>query len=84
MTMQQPSDHVDAMILKALDGPGGFTTGQIASVCTPRFGDDKRAHSRWIRTRLLALQEAGMVRPMDDEKPVCWVRTSTSEPSSCT
>lgn len=84
MAMQQLSEHVDAMILQSLDGPGGFTTGQISSMCKPRVGDDRRAHTRWIRTRLLALQEAGMVRPMDNEKPVCWVRTSTYAHSSCT
>jgi hypothetical protein len=66
----------DSLILQVLQGPGGLTTGLIAGACKPYLGHDKRVHSRYIRNRLLALQEAGKVRPMDDLKPVCWVPTS--------
>lgn len=63
----------DAQILMALHGRGGFTTSQIAAMCKPMLGD-KRTHSAFIRGRLLGLQAAGKVRPMDQLKPVCWVR----------
>ena len=67
------SRHYDALILALLDGPGGYTTGDIAARCTPQFGHNKRTHSAFIRQQLLELQRAGKVRPMDDQKPVCWV-----------
>lgn len=70
--------NYDDLILQALRGPGGFTTGQVAGMCTPYLGSSKAEHTRFIRTRLLALQEAGQVRPMDSLKPVCWVRVSPS------
>lgn len=64
----------DAQILEVLEGEGGFTTGDIAERVGPVFGHNKRTHSGFIRTRLLAMQNAGLVRPMDDMKPVVWVR----------
>ncbi len=66
----------DSLILQVLHGQRGLTTGLIAGACKPYLGQDRQVHTRYIRNRLLALQEAGKVRPMDDLKPVCWVRTS--------
>ena len=66
----------DSLILQVLQGPRGLTTGLIAGACKPYLGQDRQVHSRYIRNRLLALQEVGKVRRMDDLKPVCWVLTS--------
>lgn len=72
--MSSINTDYDSLILQALRGPGGMTTGLVARACAPCVGRDKGEHSRFIRTRLLALQKAGKVRPMDQHKPVCWVR----------
>lgn len=64
----------DSLILQTLRGPVGLPTGLVAQACAPYVGRDKREHTRFIRTRLLALQQVGKVRPMDQHKPVCWVR----------
>lgn len=73
MTMK----HADCQqkILDALDTLGGFTTGQVAERVSPMFGHNKSTHSRAIRQQLLALKDAGLVREMDDQKPVCWIKT---------
>lgn len=63
----------ETQILAALDGPGGWTTGDIARQCKPTFGTN-RMHSAFIRQKLLLLQTEGKVIPMDDKKPVCWVK----------
>jgi hypothetical protein len=59
-------------VLRALDGPGGFTTGAVASLVTPRFGHNTRIHSAAVRQWLLHLERLGMVGRLDDQKPTCW------------
>lgn len=65
----------ESQILAALDGPGGWTTGDIAKQCKPMRGNNRNQHSAFIRKVLLRLQIMGRVKPMDDQKPVCWVKT---------
>lgn len=62
-------------ILAELDAQGGFTTGQVAARVSPVFGHNRRTHSGAVRGWLLELKAAGLVREMDDQKPVCWVKT---------
>jgi len=71
--MSQHVDHYNKQILSHLSTEGGYTTGDIADKCVPIFGGNKSMHSAFIRIRLLDLQRQGKVRPMDDQKPVCWV-----------
>ncbi len=60
-------------ILLVLDEVGGFDTSHIAN----KVGgsSNRRKNSQLIRQLLLKLEEAGLVSKMDDEKPVCWLRT---------
>lgn len=67
------SRQYDTQILNALSGPGGRTTGDVAARCTPQFGHSRQTHTAYIRLRLLELQRAGRVKPLDEQKPVCWV-----------
>jgi hypothetical protein len=66
------ADAYKLKILAALAGPGGFMTGQVAERVTPMFGSNKRQHTGAIRSWLLELKAAGLVREMDDQKPVVW------------
>lgn len=68
---------VELSILRVLDEQGGFVTGDVAD----RAGmwrspePDNRAASIKARRALLDLQARGLVAPMDDQKPIAWVRT---------
>ncbi|KQP36122.1 hypothetical protein [Pseudorhodoferax sp. Leaf274] len=66
--------NYDTQIMVYLSKVGGSTTGTIANYVRPMFGHSARTHSAFIRTRLLALQKEGKVAPMDELKPVAWVR----------
>lgn len=61
-------------ILAVLDTRGDFTTGQVTRNVSPRFGVNQRQHSGAIRSWLLQLKADGLVRELDDRKPVCWVK----------
>lgn len=47
----------------------------MAERVAPMFGHNRQMHSAAIRQWLLELMAAGLVREMDDQKPVCWVKT---------
>ena len=64
-------------ILLLLNPHAGWTTGDIAALCSPDSGN-RHTHSAHIRKQLLELQREGKVKPMDDQKPVCWVLTEES------
>lgn len=66
-------------ILSALDTQGGYTTGDVAGKVHPQFGSNKRQHSGAVRSWLINLEKRGLVRKLDEQKPVCWVKTSTGE-----
>lgn len=71
-------------ILSVLSTDGGFTTGDVArragdadnppSCLAVSAGHSPRMRSAAVRAWLLELENAGMVRRLDDQKPVCWVR----------
>lgn len=68
-------DEYEKKILSLLDDVGGYTTGIVADIVGPRFGHSKRAHSAFIRGKLLDLEKRGVVTRMDEGKPVCWMLT---------
>jgi hypothetical protein len=61
-------------VLAQLDTRGGSTTSQVAGLVEPMFGHSRRTHSGAVRAWLLELEAAGLVRKLDDQKPVCWVK----------
>lgn len=63
-------------ILEALNESGGFTTGQVARHVT-MFGSNARQHIGAVRSWLMGLKKRGLVDFLDDQKPVCWIRTAT-------
>ncbi len=69
----------DHKILAALDTFGGYTTSDVAAKVQPQFGSNKRQHSGAVRLWLVDLERRGLVRKLDDQKPVCWVKTSEGE-----
>jgi len=62
--------------LATLDTDGGFTTGDVAKRVQPMFGHSMRTHSAAVRQWLLGLERRGLVKRLDDEKPVCWVKVN--------
>lgn len=66
----------EAKILQVLSTDGGYRTGDVADLVWPQFGQDRRQASTAVRACLLGLQKKGLVRPMDDEKPVCWAKVA--------
>lgn len=63
-------------LLQAIDAHGGYTTADVSSRCGIRYAqDNRRLRSAAMRSWLMALKRQGFVRYLDDQKPVCWVRT---------
>jgi len=67
-------------ILSVLDTDGGFETGAVARRISPIFGHNARTHSAFVRNELLRLESEGLVRRLDENKPVCWVKVSCIRP----
>lgn len=65
----------DEKILLILAHRWGMTTSDVAARVRPLFGHSSRTHSSYIRSRLLDLEKRGLVKRLDNEKPVCWQRT---------
>lgn len=65
----------DRWILELLSEDGGFVTGHIARN-VPMFGSNGHQQSGTVRSWLIDLKKRGLVRFLDDQKPVCWVRTA--------
>jgi hypothetical protein len=59
--------------------PGGWVTADIANCVRPIFGHNARTHSAFVRRKLLDMQKAGTVKPMDNLKPVAWVRAAEGD-----
>ena len=64
----------DMKILGVLDTRGGTQTCDVASRVKPQFGHSKRTHSGAVRSWLIALEKLGLVKRLDNQKPVCWLR----------
>jgi len=65
-------------VLAALEWRGGMLTRDVADRVRPRFGNSQHQHSAAVRSWLMRLEKLGLVRRLDDKKPVCWVRTACS------
>jgi hypothetical protein len=63
----------DYLILDKLAEDGGFTTRHVARNA---WTSCDRRGSAECRQALLYLQREGYVAPLDDQKPVAWVRTT--------
>jgi hypothetical protein len=69
--MVQLSAYEIAM-LRALDETGGSVT---ADVSEHAFGSTRRERSANAHHSLKSMMRLGLVRTLDDQKPVCWCRT---------
>ena len=67
MTLGSDEIHV----LKVLSLDGAYLTRDVAR----RTIGSGRMHSACVRQWLLELERKGLVRRMDEEKPVCWLLT---------
>lgn len=79
--MSTTDEDLDARILAILGTDGGYTTGDVAARCSLGPEQAKRNWTLVVRKRLLALRQQGLVREMDDQKPVCWVRVAATQPA---
>lgn len=61
-------------VLAALSTDGGFLTGDVASRVMFVISPNSRKQSAAVRALLVGLERKGLVRRMDDQKPVCWVK----------
>lgn len=59
-------------VLAALPADGGLLTRDVAAKVRPWFGTSAHMHSAAVRSWLLHLEHLGLVRRLDNEKPVCW------------
>jgi hypothetical protein len=64
----------DFKILSALAEDGGFTALAIADRSGVGDGNG-RMRSGAMRSWLALLEARGLVAKMDDQKPICWIRT---------
>lgn len=68
-------NYIHREILDQLDTVAGRMTRDIAKHIS--IQDSRpRAHSQFVRMYILQLEKAGLVRKLDDKKPVCWVKVS--------
>lgn len=65
--------ELEQSILLKLSRHAGWTTGQIARECIELTDGTSYTRSARVRQTLLDMQKRGLVKPMDDAKPVCWV-----------
>lgn len=57
----------------------GYCTGELALFVGRQPGrDSAQQHSALVLQQLLALEKLGLVRRLDDEKPVVWCRVPLS------
>ncbi|CAB3627900.1 MAG: hypothetical protein J0I68_17780 [Achromobacter sp.] len=63
--------YYEKKVLAALSGPGALLTRDVADRVRPRFGNQHQ-HSAAMRVCLVRLEKLGLVRRLDNEKPVCW------------
>ena len=66
---------LEKTLLQLLDGHGGYETGYLAQVLAKPAELSTHKHSANVRRVLLVLENKGLVKRLDDEKPVCWVKT---------
>lgn len=72
MTDLTPTER---QILSVLDERGGLPTGRVAKLVPDKLDIGAQRYSRDMRMALTSLCGRGLVDRLDDQKPVCWVRT---------
>lgn len=55
-------------------GNGGCARFSIAARITPQYGHSSRTHAAYIHGLLRDLEHDGLVRRIDDQKPIIWVK----------
>jgi len=63
-------------VLAALDEHGAMMTSDVATAVRPMFGNSNRMHSAAVRSWLLSLEKQGLVRRLDNQEPVFWLRAA--------
>lgn len=64
---------LEQAIIRVLGREAGWTTGQIARKVIELRDGTSYTRSARVRKVLLGLQKRGIVKPLDDLKPVAWV-----------
>ncbi len=64
----------DIEVLKNLEEDGGFTVTKISVRCAPDSWN-RRSTSGYLTALLRKMEDQGLVRRLDDLKPVAWCRT---------
>ena len=74
--MNAPITMRQAEILAVLGWGGGFVTGHIAALVpsVSTRGLSRHVQSAWVRRELLQMEKAGLIKRLDNQKPVAWVR----------
>lgn len=75
--MIEPLTDYEHQILDLLSNKGATLAGDVAEYIQPRFGTNNRQHAGAVRKWLVSLEKQGLVRRLDNEKPVCWVKVSS-------
>lgn len=72
--MADPTDFQRAIMLVVGRGIGGFCVADIASLIGRQPGHDStRAHSALVSRECLAMERAGLLVRLDDQKPIAWL-----------
>ena len=69
------NDNYERPILMALSEDSGRLTGQIANTFSSPFRRSLRQHSSDVRAWLIEMEKRGLVKRLDDQNPVAWMRT---------
>jgi hypothetical protein len=72
--MHEQLNEYEQKIFELLAKRGATLTGDVAENVRPLFGTNKRQHSGAVKSWLVDLEKKGLVRRLDEEKPVCWAR----------
>jgi hypothetical protein len=57
----------------------GWATANIAKALPTKFGHNRRTNSGYVLSHLLRLEKNGLVRRLDDKKPIAWTRMPNVE-----
>lgn len=68
-------------ILAVLDPQAGFKTGDIARALGCPDHLNNAQWSARVRYELRMMQQDGLVGPLDDQQPICWVKTLPKPPA---
>lgn len=68
-------DIDDQEILNLVPENCGWGTAEIAHALPKKFGHNRRTNSGYVISKLLRLEKMGLVKRLDDEKPIAWTRT---------